>query len=193
MPKLLCVYCSSSDRLDPKYAAVATELGHALVDRGWGLVYGGGKTGLMGAVARAAKSRGGRVVGVIPEFMKSRELAFEEADELVTVVTMRERKLLMEARADAFVTLPGGWGTLEEILEILTLRQLDLVKKPCVFLNQDGFYDPLLSLFDRMLAENFFKSSNMELFRVATTVPDTFVQIDAATGVNAESKWFETR
>lgn len=193
MPKLLCVYCSSSDRLDPKYAAVATELGHALVDRGWGLVYGGGKTGLMGTVARAAKSRGGRVVGVIPEFMKARELAFDEADELVTVVTMRERKLLMEARADAFVALPGGWGTLEEILEILTLRQLDIVKKPCVFLNQDGFYDPLLQLFDRMLADRFFKSSNMDLFRVATSVPEAFVQIDAATGVNAESKWFETR
>jgi len=192
MPKLLCVYCSSSDRLDPKYAAVATELGHALVDRGWGLVYGGGKTGLMGAVARAAKSRGGHVVGVIPEFMKARELAFTEADELVTVVTMRERKLLMEARADAFITLPGGWGTLEEVMEILTLRQLDLVKKPCVFLNQDGFYDPLLKLFDTMLAEKFFKSSNMELFRVATNVPEVFVQIHNATGVNAESKWFDT-
>src|SRR5689334_5655285 len=98
MPKLLCVYCSSSDRLDPKYAAVATELGRAMVAHGWGLVYGGGKTGLMGAVARAVKQQGGRVVGVIPEFMKACELAFDEADELVTVVTMRERKLLMETR-----------------------------------------------------------------------------------------------
>jgi len=193
MSKLLCVYCSSSDRLDPKYAAVAEELGHALVAQGWGLVYGGGKTGLMGRVARAAKSAGGRVVGVIPEFMKARELAFDEADELVTVVTMRERKLLMEARADAFVALPGGWGTLEEIMEILTLRQLDIVKKPCVFLNQDGFYDPLLQLFDRMLADKFFKPSNMELFRVAGTVPEVFTQIDAAHGAKAESKWFETR
>jgi uncharacterized protein (TIGR00730 family) len=146
----------------------------------------------MGAVARAAKARGGLVVGVIPEFMKSRELAFTEADELVTVVTMRERKLLMEARADAFVALPGGWGTLEEILEILTLRQLNLVKKPCVFLNQDGFYDPLLALFDRMLAEKFFKSSNMELFRVAASVPEIFLQISAATGLDAESKLFDT-
>jgi uncharacterized protein (TIGR00730 family) len=137
MPKLLCVYCSSSDRLDPKYAAAATALGREMVGRGWGLVYGGGKTGLMGAVARAVKKEGGRVVGVIPEFMKARELAFDEADELVTVITMRERKLLMETRADAFVTLPGGWGTLEEIMEILTLRQLEVVKKPCVFLNQD--------------------------------------------------------
>jgi uncharacterized protein (TIGR00730 family) len=193
MAKLLCVYCSSSDRLDPKYAAAAAELGREMVARGWGLVYGGGKTGLMGATARAVKAAGGRVVGVIPEFMKARELAYDEADEIVTVITMRERKLLMETRADAFVTLPGGWGTLEEIMEILTLRQLDVVKKPCVFLNQDGFYDPLLQLFERMLAEKFFKPSNMELFRVARTVPEIFAQIEAAAGVQAESKWFETR
>lgn len=193
MSKLLCVYCSSSDRLDPKYAAAAEQLGHELVAHGYGLVYGGGRTGLMGAVARAVKARGGRVVGVIPEFMKARELAFDAADELVTVVTLRERKLLMETRADAFVTLPGGFGTLEEIMEILTLRQLDVVKKPCVFYNQDGFYDDLIRLFERMLAEKFFKPSNMDLFRVATSVPDIFTQIEAARGAKTESKWFETR
>lgn len=193
MTKLLCVYCASSDRLDPKYYAAAAELGRELVARGWGLVYGGGKTGMMGAVARAVKQSGGRVVGVIPEFMKARELAYDEADELVTVITMRERKLLMETRADAFVALPGGWGTLEEIVEILTLRQLDVVRKPCVFLNQDGFYDPLLQLFDRMLAEKFFKPSNMDLFRVAPTVAEVFNEITAASGAKADSKWFDTR
>jgi cytokinin riboside 5'-monophosphate phosphoribohydrolase len=193
MPKLLCVYCASSDRLDPKYYAAAAELGREMVVRGWGLVYGGGKTGIMGAIARAVKQSGGHVVGVIPEFMEARELAYDEADELVTVITMRERKLLMETRADAFVALPGGWGTLEEIMEILTLRQLDVVKKPCVFLNQDGFYDPLLQLFDRMLTDKFFKPSNMELFRVATTAAGVFEQIEAAAGAKAESKWFETR
>jgi len=191
--KLLCVYCSSSDRIDPKYAVMAEELGRAMVPRGWGLVYGGGKTGLMGAVARGTKAAGGRVVGVIPEFMKARELAFDQADELVTVVTMRERKLLMEARADAFVTLPGGWGTLEEIMEILTLRQLDVVKKPCVFLNQDGFYDDLLRLFERMMAERFFKPSNMDLFRVATTVEGVFAEIENGRSARADVKWFETR
>lgn len=191
--RLLCVYCASSDRLDPKYPAAAEQLGRELVARGWGLVYGGGKTGLMGAVARGTKAAGGKVVGVIPEFMKARELAFDEADELVTVITMRERKLLMETRADAFVTLPGGFGTLEEIMEILTLRQLDVVKKPCVFFNQDGFYDELLKLFDKMLAEKFFKPSNMDLFRVASSIPDIFTQIDAAANVQAESKWFQTR
>ncbi|HEY1111269.1 MAG TPA: TIGR00730 family Rossman fold protein [Opitutaceae bacterium] len=193
MTKLLCVYCASSDRLDQKYYDVAAELGRELVARGWGLVYGGGKTGVMGTVARSVKQAGGKVVGVIPEFMKVRELAYDEADELVTVITMRERKLLMETRADAFVTLPGGWGTLEEIMEILTLRQLDVVKKPCVIFNQDGFYDPLLTLFDRMLAERFFKPSNMELFRVAKTVPDVFSQIEAGASAKAEAKWFDTK
>jgi uncharacterized protein (TIGR00730 family) len=193
MQKLLCVYCSSSDRLDPKYPAAAEELGREMVRRGWGLVYGGGKTGLMGAVARGTKAAGGKVVGVIPEFMKAKELAFDEADELITVITMRERKLLMETRADAFVTLPGGFGTLEEIMEILTLRQLDVVRKPCVIYNQDGFYDDLIRLFERMLAEKFFKPSNMDLFRVANSVPDVFTQIDAAANTPAESKWFETR
>jgi cytokinin riboside 5'-monophosphate phosphoribohydrolase len=193
MSKLLCVYCSSSDRIPPPYFAAADALGRELALRGWGLVYGGGKTGLMGAVARAVKQNGGRVVGVIPEFMKARELAYTEADELVTCVTMRERKLLMEMRADAFVTLPGGFGTLEEIMEILTLRQLDVVRKPCVLLNQDGFYDALLQLFDRMLRENFFKPSNLDLFRVAATVPEIFPQIELAAQAKAEPKWFETR
>lgn len=193
MSKLLCVYCASSDRLDPKFYAAAGELGREMVMRGWGLVYGGGRTGLMGAVARAVKQNGGRVVGVIPEFMKVRELAYDEADELVTVITMRERKLLMETRADAFVALPGGWGTLEEILEILTLRQLDVVRKPCVIFNQDGFYDDLLRLFARMLADKFFKPSNMDLFRVASAVPEIFAQIESAATAKAEEKWFETR
>jgi cytokinin riboside 5'-monophosphate phosphoribohydrolase len=195
MPKLLCVYCASSDRLDPKYYAAAAELGREMVLRGWGLVYGGGRTGMMGAVARAVKQNGGHVIGVIPEFMKVRELAYDEADELVTVITMRERKLLMETRADAFVALPGGWGTLEEILEILTLRQLDVVKKPCVLFNQDGFYDPLLQLFERMLAEKFFKPSNLELFQIADTTTGVFQRIDAATAADTktESKWFETK
>src|SRR6187402_1893919 len=179
MQKLLCVYCSSSDRLDPKYVEATERLGRELVAQGWGLVYGGGKTGLMGAVARGTKAAGGRVVGVIPEFMKVRELAFDAADELVTVVTMRERKLLMETRADAFVALPGGFGTLEEIMEILTLRQLEVVKKPCVFLNQDGFYDDFIRLFERMLADKFFKPSKFDLFSVAKTVPEIFAQIDA--------------
>ncbi|PTY03131.1 TIGR00730 family Rossman fold protein [Opitutaceae bacterium EW11] len=189
--KMLCVYCSSSDRLDPKYYAAAEALGAEMVRRGWGLVYGGGKSGLMGSVARAVKRSGGRVVGVIPDFMKAKELAFDEADELITVVTMRERKLLMETRADAFVALPGGWGTLEEIMEILTLRQLDVLRKPCVFLNQDGFYDDLLRFFERMITERFNKPTNLNLFSVTLSVDQVFAHLEAGP-VTAESKWFVT-
>lgn len=190
---MLCVYCSSSDRLDSKYTAAAEELGRQINARGWGLVYGGGRTGLMGAVARAVKEGGGKVIGVIPEFMKERELQFDEADELISVITMRERKLLMETRADAFVALPGGFGTLEEIMEILTLRQLDVVRKPCVLFNQDGFYNPLIELFRRMLEEKFFKPSTMDLFRVAASVPEIFAQIEQARQSPPESKWYQTR
>lgn len=191
--QMLCVYCSSSDRLDARYTAAAEQLGREICARGWGLVYGGGKTGLMGALARSVKEAGGRVVGVMPEFMKERELHFDEADELITVITMRERKLLMETHADAFVALPGGFGTLEEIMEILTLRQLDVVRKPCVLFSQDGFYEHLIELFKRMLEERFFKPSTMELFRVAHSVKEIFEQIEDARKSPPESKWFETR
>ncbi|HOD47573.1 MAG: TIGR00730 family Rossman fold protein [Opitutaceae bacterium] len=192
MSKLICVYCSSSDRLDAKYYAAAEALGRALAARGWGLVYGGGKVGLMGALARTVKAGGGRVVGVIPQFMCDKELAYDEADELVTVITMRERKMLMEARADAFVALPGGWGTLEEIMEILTLRQLDVIRKPCVFLNQDGFYDELFRFFGKMVEERFNKPTNLSLFEVARTVDETVAFLESNRLPVAESKWFVT-
>lgn len=192
MSKLICVYCSSSDRLDAKYYAAAEALGRALAARGWGLVYGGGKVGLMGALARTVKAGGGRVVGVIPQFMCDKELAYDEADELVTVITMRERKMLMEARADAFVALPGGWGTLEEIMEILTLRQLDVIRKPCVFLNQDGFYDELFRFFGKMVEARFNKPTNLSLFEVARTVDETVAFLESNRLPVAESKWFVT-
>ena len=192
MSKLICVYCSSSDRLDAKYYAAAEALGRAMAARGWGLVYGGGKVGLMGALARTVKAGGGRVVGVIPQFMCDKELAYDEADELVTVITMRERKMLMEARADAFVALPGGWGTLEEIMEILTLRQLDVIRKPCVFLNQDGFYDELFRFFGKMVEERFNKPTNLSLFEVARTVDETVAFLESNRLPVAEPKWFVT-
>ena len=193
MPKSLCVYCSSSDRLDPKYYALAEELGRALPPRDWQLVYGGGNVGMMGALAREVKRAGGHVVGVIPAFMQTRELAYDGADELHVVATMRERKGLMETRADAFVALPGGWGTLEEILEIITLRQLDTHRKPCVFLNYEGFYDDLLRLFDRMVREQFNRPSNLRLFTVARSVDEVFAQIAAFRHVEPDAQWYQTR
>ena len=192
MSKLLCVYCSSSDRLDPKYYAAADELGRAMVAHGWGLVYGGGRVGMMGAIARSVKSAGGSVVGVIPEFMVAKELAYNDADELIRVQTMRERKAAMEQRAAAFVALPGGWGTLEEILEIITLRQLDVLRKPCIFLNQDGFYDELLALFHKMIDGRFNRPSNLELFSVARTPDEVIRRLESDRHPVAETKWFVT-
>ena len=193
MPKSLCVYCSSSDRLDPKYYAAATQVGVELAQRQWTLVYGGGKTGIMGALARGVKSRDGRVVGVIPEFMKARELEFVEADELISVLTMRERKMLMETRADAFLALPGGWGTLEEVLEILTLAHLEVLQKPVVLLNQDGYYDDLLRLFDRIVAEKFMHATIRGKYAVARTVEEIFPLIENWHHQPGDAKWFQTK
>ena len=191
--KSLCVYCASSDRLDPKYTDTATRVGVEIARREWTLVYGGGKTGLMGAVARGVKSGGGRVVGVIPEFMKVRELEFTEADELISVLTMRERKMLMETRADAFLALPGGWGTLEELMEILTLSHLEVLHKPVVILNQDGFYDDLLRLFDRILAEKFMHATIRGKFAVARSVEEIFPLLQNWSHAPGDAKWFQTR
>jgi uncharacterized protein (TIGR00730 family) len=189
MPKLLCVYCSSSDLIDAKYHAAAEELGRGMATRGWGLVYGGGCVGSMGVLARAVKAGGGYVVGVIPEFMKSRELAYNEADELVTVETMRERKRLMEERAAAFVALPGGLGTLEEFSEIVTLRYLNRLNRPVVLLNQDGFYDDLLKFFARVLSERFMSPDVHDLFTVAKTVDDVWRQLDQPVPFKPDALW----
>ena len=191
--KSLCVYCSSSDRLDKKYFAAAELVGGGIAERGWTLVYGGGRSGLMGAVARAAKAGGGRVVGVIPEFMKVRELAFTEADELISVLTMRERKMLMETRADAFVALPGGWGTLEELLEVLTLAHLDVLRKPVVILNQDGYYDELLALFARIIREKFMHDAIRGKFAVAQAPGEIFDLVENWREAAAGQSWFQTR
>lgn len=191
--KLLCVYCASSDRLDPKYPAMAEAVGRDIAAHGWGLVYGGGKTGLMGAVARGTKAGGGRVVGVIPEFMKARELAFTEADELISVITMRERKTLMETRADAFLALPGGWGTIEEIMEILTLAHLEVLHKPIVIFNQDGYYDDLLRMFDRVVEEKFMRDSIRVKYAVARTREEIFPLLEGWQYQVGDAKWFQTR
>jgi cytokinin riboside 5'-monophosphate phosphoribohydrolase len=190
--KTLCVYCASSDRLDPDYLRLAAETGAGLAAAGWGLVYGGGNTGMMGAVAREAKLSGARVTGVIPHFMIARELAYAGADEMITVETMRERRRVMEERADAFLALPGGWGTLEELIEILVLRQLDKLRKPVVILNHRGFYDELLRFFQRMVTERFNRETNLALFHVATDLPGALA-LAASVEVKREERWYEVR
>lgn len=189
MPKLICVYCSSSRDLDPKYYAAGAAIGRGLAERGWGLIYGGGNAGTMGAVARATQAAGGRVVGVIPEFMKERELAFHQADELVTVDSMRERKRIMAERADAFITLPGGIGTLEEVSEIMVERGLALHNKPLVLVNQDGYYDGLLAYFERMIADRFKSAGFGSLFGVAQTTAQVWPLLETPAAFQADDLW----
>jgi len=189
MAKLLCVFCGSSQHVDPKYPAMADALGRGMVAQGWGLVYGGGNVGLMGAVARAVTGSGGRVVGVIPEFMQVRELAYREADELIAVETMRERKRIMEHRAAAFLALPGGIGTLEELLEIMTLRYINQTDKPVVLLNQDGFYDDLLRFFERMTRERFKSAGLHRVLAVITQLDELWPLLEQPAAFEPDPIW----
>jgi uncharacterized protein (TIGR00730 family) len=193
MAKLLCVYCGSSKKLDARYYAAADQVGRAMVENGWGLVYGGGNVGMMGSVAQAVKQAGGHVVGVIPGFMKERELAYHEAHELITVDSMRDRKRVMEERATAFLALPGGIGTLEELTEIMTLRYINRIDKPVVVYNQDGFYDDLLRFFERMTRERFKSAGMHDLFGVADQVVEIWPLLEKPGPFEADAIWKERR
>ena len=150
--KSACVFCGSSDAADPAFLDAARTLGAALAGAGIKLVYGGGGVGLMGAVARAAHQAGGEVLGVIPTFLVGKERALETVEHVV-VDNMHERKMLMFLRSDSFVILPGGIGTLEEVVELLSWRRLDLHAKPVVFYNPRGFWEPLFKLFHHTVDE----------------------------------------
>ncbi len=186
----VCVYCSSSERLDRHFREAARLLGRELARRELGLVYGGGSVGLMGEVAREAQAGGARVTGVIPEFMKERELAYEAADELIITDTMRERKQRMEELADAFLVLPGGFGTLEEVIEIITLKQLERHAKPIVFLNQAGFYDPLFAFFERLFDGKFARESYRALYHAAEQVEEALSYLEKYREPEPGEPWF---
>ena len=155
----VCVYCGSSAGDDPRFAATARAFGTALANAGIGVVFGGGRVGLMGAVADAALAAGGEVIGVIPRFLEEREVAHSGVD-LRVVESMHERKQLMSELSDAFVALPGGFGTFEEFFEIVTWVQLALIDAPCILANVDGFYDPFLALVDGAAAQGFITPRN---------------------------------
>lgn len=191
MPRNICVFCSSSDVVGSAYFEAAAELGSAIARRGDVLVYGGAKVGLMGTLARAVHREGGRVVGVIPGFMATRGLAYAPADELIIARNLRERKATMEDRADAFIALPGGFGTLEEMLEIITLKQLQQHGKPVLFLNTAGFYDPLVALFEHMRERGFMHADPERLYYFAPDAADAFRYLDVYQPNSPESKWQE--
>jgi hypothetical protein len=161
MPSV-CVYCSSAEQIDPAYVRLAAEFGAALADGGYDLVSGGGRVSMMGAVARAARAGGAHTVGVIPAHLIPYEVADTDADELVVVETMRERKRIMDERSDAFVALPGGIGTLEELFEMWTSRSLGMHGKPVLVLDADGYYDPLWTYLNSLRDKGFVRQAALD-------------------------------
>lgn len=173
----VCLFAGSKLGMRPEYRAAAEALGHTLAERRIGLVYGGARVGLMGAVADAMLARGGSVVGVIPEALVAREVAHTALDDLRIVPTMHTRKALMADMADAFVALPGGWGTLDELFEILTWAQLGLHRKPVGLLNVRGYFDPLLLLLEHTMDEGFVSREARQLLTVASTAGQLLDQL----------------
>lgn len=165
-----CVFCGSSPGHDPRFIAAASELGSALAGRGIEIVFGGGRVGLMGALADAALAAGGRVVGIIPRRLQEREVAHRGVSELHVVESMHERKALMAGLSDGFIALPGGFGTFEEYCEAVTWVQLGLQQKPTYLVNVAGYYDPLIALFDHAVAAGFVNAANREIVETFPSV-----------------------
>ncbi|MFT5751926.1 MAG: hypothetical protein ACI86L_001435 [Dokdonia sp.] len=166
----ICVFCGSSDGNDIEVLEQAAVLGETLAKKNISLVYGAAKIGVMGKVAQSSLDKGGKVIGVIPEFLKLKEVVHLGLTELITNKNMHERKMTMQEISDGFITLPGGFGTLEELFEILTWAQLGLHQKPIGILNVNGFYDSLLELLEHMVKRGFLKMENYELLLVDSTV-----------------------
>ena len=170
----ICVFCGSSFGNSSIYEEAAKEIGLLISSTNSTLIYGGGKVGLMGVVADAVLKSSGSVIGIIPDFLHKREVAHDGLTELQIVTSMHERKMRMADLADVFVALPGGIGTLDELAEILTWKQLGLVQKPIALLNLNSYFDPLLLLFDKMVSEGFLKQANVDDLLISNTPQKLF-------------------
>jgi hypothetical protein len=188
----ICVFCGASPGRGPAYVELATSVGAGLADRGIGVVYGGGRVGLMGAVADAALAAGGEVIGVIPRRLVDRELAHPGLTQLHVVGSLHERKAKMAELAHGFVALPGGMGTLEEFAEILTWAQLGLHARPCGLLDVAGYYRPLISFFDQAAAEGFVRPEHRELVLVGDD-PDALLDQMERWQPPAIERWIDAR
>jgi uncharacterized protein (TIGR00730 family) len=178
MDRKICVYCSSSRKVPPVYFQAAEELGKLIADSGDALVFGGTKVGLMEAVADTVRKKGGRVIGVVPEALHSQNIGYLDAHELIRTKDMYDRKAIMAVRADAFIALAGGIGTLDEISEAIALKQLHYHNKPVVIINTNRFYHDLLCFFDKMVREEFAYPGFEDLYHVADDVTDAYRYID---------------
>ena len=176
--KKITVFCGSSDGNESVFQEQAVALGEALVKRNIGLVYGGAKVGLMGAIADAVLKGGGEVFGVLPKFLGTKEVAHDNLTDLFLVETMHERKMLMNDLCDGVIALPGGFGTMEELFEMLTWGQLGLHSKPVAILNTDGYYDDLIELVDKMVVAGFLKKLNQEMLLVDTDAASLLDQME---------------
>ncbi len=184
----VCLFCGASEGNDPAFVRAAAAVGRATAEQGWRLVYGGGGVGLMGAAARAAHGAGGRVLGIMPAFLRSRERLFDDV-ETVVVTSMHERKQLMYDQSDAFIVAPGGVGTLEEVVELLSWKRLDLHHKPVVFLNLDGFWNGFFDLIRHSVAQGMTPAAFLDAWTVAETVEDAINQA----GVEADAAIYAPR
>ena len=178
--RTVCVYCGSGPGTNPQFMKAAHAFGKQLADSGIGLVYGGGSVGLMGAVASSVLDHGGKVTGIIPEFLTAKENALKNVQEMIVTSNMHERKQLMFDRSDAFVAFPGGIGTLEELVEQLTWAQLGRHNKPILMANIDGFWEPLLGLIDHMRTTEFIRPGLTVRLLTADTVGDILPKLEAA-------------
>ena len=182
--KNVCVYCGASPRVSERYTDIAAQVGKILAQNDMGLVYGGGRMGLMGMVADSVLSNGGRAIGIIPKHLQDREARHDELNELHIVDTMHVRKQMMVDRSDAFIILPGGYGTLDEAFEILTWKQLGLHNKSIIFLNVYDFWSPLKELKQHLFDESFIKSEDLKLFSMAETPEQIIPALQAQLAVN---------
>jgi cytokinin riboside 5'-monophosphate phosphoribohydrolase len=181
MNKSICVYCSSSDSIREVYFECAKSLGIQIGKRGDTLIYGGAKIGLMGAIAKAVQDNNGKVIGVLPNQLNQQEIVNPACDELIITDNMREKKLIMELKSDAFIALPGAFGTLEELLEIITAKTLKLIDKPIVILNVENFYEGLLKQIDTVFHDKFASRDFQNLYMVTNDVEKALDYIDSCT------------
>jgi uncharacterized protein (TIGR00730 family) len=188
--KSVCVFCGSSTGNDPLYTDAARRMGEAIVRRDLTLVYGGGRIGLMGEIARSVLKNGGRAIGVIPEALLRKELAYDDLTELHVVRTMHERKQMMADLADGFVAMPGGYGTFEEFCEVLTWSQLGIHHKPCALFNVNGYYDGMLALFDHAVAEGFVRPLHRSMV-LAAAEPDVLLNAMERYEPPVVEKWLD--
>ena len=188
--RAICVYCSSSSRVAGCYVEAARETGRVIAEAGWELVYGGASVGLMGELCRCARAAGARVTGVIPRSMLAAGIRSDHVDEMVVAESLRERKAVMAERAWGFVALPGGLGTLEELLETLTLKQLGEHRKPVAVVNTAGYFDPLVDQLERMYRELFAKEAYRELYAVVEHPRTAVEYFHRYVPADLGDKWF---